>query len=65
MFFTTQKGKDFQQAYILTEIRKFERAAFWKMVKEFPQIEKMAKSHEAQLYEGLKDAEKAIMILSQ
>ena len=64
-YFTTQKGYDFQQSYILTEIRKFERNAFWKMVKEFPLIEATAKSNNAQLQEGLKEAEKAIMMLSQ
>ena len=65
LFFTSQKGYDFQQNQILQWIHKAERIAYFKMVKEFPQIKSTAISNAEQINQGYKDAESAIQILLQ
>ena len=65
LFFTSQKGYDFQQNQILSWIHKAERIAYFKMIKEFPQIQSTAISNAEQINQGYKDAESAIQILLQ
>jgi hypothetical protein len=65
LFFTSQKGYDFQQNQILSWIHKAERIAYFKMIKEFPQIKSTAISNAEQINQGYKDAESAISILLQ
>ena len=65
LFFTSQKGYDFQQNQILSWIHKAERIAYFKMIKEFPQIKSTAISNAEQINQGYKDAESAIQILLQ
>jgi len=65
LFFTSQKGYDFQQNQILQWIHKAERQAYFLMIKEFPQIKSSAISNAEQIQKGYQDAEKALQILTQ
>ena len=65
LFFTSQKGYDFQQNQILQWIHKAERQAYFLMIKEFPQIKSSAISNAEQIQKGYQEAETALQILSQ
>ena len=65
LFFTSQKGYDFQQNQILQWIHKAERIAYFNMLKEFPEIKTKAISNAEQIQQGYKDAENAIKALTQ
>ena len=65
LFFTSQKGYDFQQNQILQWIHKAERQAYFLMIKEFPQIKSSAISNAEQIQKGYQEAETALQILTQ
>ena len=65
LFFTSQKGYDFQQNQILSWIHQAERQAYFLMIQEFPQIKSSAIENAEQIQQGYKDAETAIQILTQ
>jgi len=65
LFFTSQKGYDFQQNQILQWVHQAERTAYFMMLKEFPEIKTKAISNAEQLNKGYEDAKRAIQILTQ
>jgi hypothetical protein len=65
LFFTSQKGYDFQQNQILSWIHQAERQAYFLMIQEFPQIKSSAIENAEQIQQGYQDAETAIQILTQ
>ena len=65
LFFTSQKGYDFQQNQILSWIHQAERTAYHMMLNEFPKIKTTAISNAEQIKKGYDDANKTIQILLQ